>query len=282
MSAPSPKFLFRYCGHPLWPEERPLENSGLKLLDKLTLKVTPPSHFNDPFEFRPVFGKPVSKGEARERLLSAIAVENRKRGLPPKLAQDLTDVVLSLKPGQDDLNFVAQQSVQPWLSDGYGVVCFSEVDDQPLMWAHYAAQHLGLVVEFDPAAPLFRTAGFVRVEYKPERSTVVPSRDHEFEQIVALATRKSPAWDYEREYRLVIPLDKTLKLATANGDIHLLKIEPRWIKSVTVGLRASVEIIAEINKLVRSPQLSHLHPQRYRMVMDSTTFRLIRQRVDRF
>ncbi len=50
-----PRSLFKYFGHPLWPEERPLENPAFKLLETLTLKVNRPSEFNEPFEFSPVF-----------------------------------------------------------------------------------------------------------------------------------------------------------------------------------------------------------------------------------
>src|SRR5712672_825771 len=42
-----PRSLFKYFGHPLWPEERPLENPAFKLLETLTLKVNRPSEFND-------------------------------------------------------------------------------------------------------------------------------------------------------------------------------------------------------------------------------------------
>jgi len=50
-----PRSLFKYFGHSLWPEERLLENPAFKLFETLTLKVNPPSEFNDPFEFSPVF-----------------------------------------------------------------------------------------------------------------------------------------------------------------------------------------------------------------------------------
>ena len=59
--------LFRYYGHALLPEERPLENSGLKVLQHLSLKVTPPDQFNDLFEVSPVIERPVSKAEAESK-----------------------------------------------------------------------------------------------------------------------------------------------------------------------------------------------------------------------
>lgn len=282
MNGCCPKSIFRYFGHPLWPEERPLENPAFRLLETLTLKVSSPSEFNDPFEFSPVFDASVSKPEARVRLGSMLNADARKRGLPSKFAEDLADAVLSLKQGQDDRNFIAQQTVLPTLSEHYGVVCFSAVDDHPLMWAHYAAQHFGVMIELDTTVPLFRSFTFVQVDYQSDRAKIVPGPNCEFQHIVALASRKSPAWDYEKEYRLIVPLSMTRKLKSGNRDIHLLDIESTWIKSVTVGLRASIETKAEVNKLIRRPDLAHLHPQRYRMVMHAKTYQLVRERVDHF
>lgn len=282
MNGCRPQSLFRYFGHSLWPEERPLENPAFRMLETLTLKVNPPTEFNDPFEFSPVFDEPVSKAESRARLGSMLNADARKRGLPSKSAEDLADVVLSLKQGQDDWNFVAQQTVLPALSEHYGVVCFSAVEDDPLMWTHYAAQHFGVMIELDTAAPLFQSFTLVQVDYRSERSRIVPAPNCEFEHIVALASRKSPAWKYEKEYRLIVPLSTTRKLKSGNRNIHLLDIESKWIKSVTVGLRASIETKAEVNKLVRRPELAHLHPQRYRMVMHAKTYQLVREHVDHF
>lgn len=282
MSLQQTKSLFRYYGHTLWPQEVPLENAAFKLLEHLTLKVTPPAAFNDPFEFTPVLDRPVSRDEARMRLHEAISAGNRKQGLPQSLADALTDVVLKLKQGANDPRDLAQRSALDCLSEKYGVVCFSESDSEPLMWAHYAAQHHGLMVEFDPSCPLFSSPGFVQVDYQVERVRISAPRSDGFQETIALAKRKSPAWAYEREHRLVVPLDQTIKRSTAKGDIYLLKIDPAWIKSITVGLRASFEIKGEVNKLARRADLAHLHSNRYRMHMDSETFQLRREKVTHF
>jgi hypothetical protein len=275
--------LFRYYGHTLLPEEMPLENSGLKVLQHLSLKATPPNQFNDLFEFCPVIERPVTKAEARASLRAAIGGECQERGLPVALGNDLAEVVLRLKSGQSDLNYVSQQSVPSRISQRYGVVCFSSAQDDMLMWAHYAAYSHGIMLEFDPAAPLFRGPGFFKVEYGDNRVVSDPQATDEISQVVALACRKNRVWVNEAEYRLVVALDRTTKVPTASGKpIHLLKIEPEWIRSVTVGQRASFEIKGEINKLLRRPDLQHLHAERFRMVMDAKSFRLNRERVTKF
>lgn len=275
--------LFRYYGHTLLPDERPLENSGLKVLQHLSLKVTPPDQFNDLFEVSPVIERPVRKAEARASLRAAIGGDCQERGLPVALGSDLAEVVLGLKSNQSDLNYVAQQTVPSTVSQRYGIVCFSAVPDDMLMWAHYAAYSHGIMLEFDSAAPLFGGAGFFKVEYDSNRVVSEPPAADAISQVVALARRKSRHWENETEYRLVVSLDQTTKMQTDGGKpIHLLKVEPEWIRSVTVGQRASFEIKAEIDKLLRRPELQHLHAERFRMVMNSKAFRLNRERVTSF
>ncbi len=278
-----PTGLFRYYGHTLLPEERPLENSGLKVLEYLSLKVTPPDRFNDLFELSPVIERPVTKDEARASLRAAIGGDCRERGLPIALGNDLVEVLLRLKPSQSDLNYVTQQSVPSIIGQQYGVVCFSAVQDDMLMWAHYAAYSHGIMLEFDPAAPLFGAPAFFKVEYDDDRVVSEPQATDGICQAVNLARRKSRVWENEAEYRLVVPLDQTTKVLTGNGNpIYLLEIEPEWIRSITVGQRASFEMKGEINKLLRRPDLQHLHSQRFRMVVDSKSFRLNRERVTSF
>ncbi len=275
--------IFRYYGHALFPEEKPLENSGLKVLEGLSLKVTPPNEFNDVFECSPIIERPVTKAEARSSFKAAIGGHYRGQSAPVASIDDLAEVVLGLKSAQPDLNYVAQQNVPKIISQKYGVVCFSAKPADTLMWAHYAAYGHGIALEFDPAAPLFNGIGFFRVEYDDNRVVSVPNAVDDFNQVVRLARRKSRAWANEAEHRLVVPLDQTTQKQSNNGKpIYLLKIKPEWIRSVTVGQKASVDIKSEINRLLRRPDLKHLHPERFRMVMDSKTFRLNRERVTKF
>jgi hypothetical protein len=88
----------------------------LKVLQELSLKVTPPNEFNDVFELAPVIEQPVTKDEARTKLRTAIGGECRLKGLPGTFVNDLAEVVLELKPNQAGLNFVTQQSVAPTAS----------------------------------------------------------------------------------------------------------------------------------------------------------------------
>ena len=151
------------------------------------------------------------------------------------------------------------------------------------LWAHYAAHNHGIMLEFDPDAPMFQGSGFFRVEYDENRLICEAQPGEEIKQVAALARRKSRLWENEAEHRLVVPLDQTAKIVTDSGKpIYLLKVNPEWIRSITVGQRASCEIKSEINKLIRRPDLSHLQAQRYRMFMEPKIFRLNSERITNF
>lgn len=274
--------LFRYYGHSLFPSERPLENPAFKVLESCALKIALPVEFNDPFEFSPVWEGSVTDVEAENRLAKTLAHTTKQQSLPVKLADDLAKVIVNLKRRPSDLKYVVQQTVLPDLSQRYGVICFSAIPDCALMWSHYAAQHYGVMLEFDPKAEIFQSDCFFPVEYTDGRVRLteppVAQKD-----VIALASRKSPAWAYENEYRLLVPLNGVTSRRLPNGSqLFLLKLKPEWVKSITVGLRASVEVKSEVNKFVRRPEWKHLHAARFRMVMDAEKFQLRRELVEHF
>ena len=87
-----------------------------------------------------------------------------------------------------------------------GISCFSEEDNNVLMYSHYADKHTGICVEFDPyRIGTLRSenssetieASWRRVFYYP----ALPNFDPDIQKAV-IATCKNRVWKYEREYRL--------------------------------------------------------------------------------
>jgi len=78
------------------------------------------------------------------------------------------------------------------------VLCFSAVEDAELMWTFYADQHRGICLEFESRAPFF--ADVQRVVYAKQPS--IPSLSWK-RQRQALAFRKSRAWKFQQEWRIV-------------------------------------------------------------------------------
>ena len=87
--------------------------------------------------------------------------------------------------------------------DKAGIVCFSKVRDDILMWAHYADKHKGLCLEFDGSSNCRFFGEAQPVEY--EDYTPIPLHEDNNCQMTRAILTKSKHWSYEIEYRLFRP-----------------------------------------------------------------------------
>jgi tetratricopeptide (TPR) repeat protein len=110
------------------------------------------------------------------------------------------------------------------------------------MWAHYADQHRGLCLEFDADHPFFdRRAGpedlyrhLEKVRYSDDRPNL------RFEDYLGLTSflTKSRAWEYEQEWRMVVPFDEPHRaISVPGGDVHLFDLPPDCVSGVILGCR---------------------------------------------
>lgn len=84
-----------------------------------------------------------------------------------------------------------------------GVCCFSSINDNLLMWSHYASSGKGFCLEFDATTEPFNKVQPVRYQKEPPTLNYerVFSVDMYF-WIEALFCTKSVHWSYEKEYRI--------------------------------------------------------------------------------
>jgi hypothetical protein len=102
--------------------------------------------------------------------------------------------------------------------DRAGIVCFSKVRDDILMWGHYADKHRGLSLEFEGSDNCLFFGEAQPVEY--EDYTSIPLSENNDRQMARIILTKSRHWSYEREYRIIRPgkadskLDYPIELLT--------------------------------------------------------------------
>lgn len=102
--------------------------------------------------------------------------------------------------------------------DKAGIVCFSKVRDDILMWAHYSDKHKGLCFEFDGSSNCRFFGEAQPVEY--EDYTPIPLDEDKNRQMTRAILTKSKHWLYEKEYRIFRPgmasrkLDYPIELLT--------------------------------------------------------------------
>lgn len=103
------------------------------------------------------------------------------------------------------------EEAQKRLLNQRGISCFSEKNDEILMWSHYADSHKGFCLEFDTKAPLFDKAA--KVDYRDEFpiiDQVALLLDEDLDQILKMATTKHTNWRYEEEWRTIYEEPDTL------------------------------------------------------------------------
>jgi hypothetical protein len=103
------------------------------------------------------------------------------------------------------------QQLNEFTKQNLSICCFSETRDSMLMWTHYADQHRGCCIEFDVRRLFIPEAvGFLLpVIYEDELFNITPyysaiatGGGNNWSAMLA-ACRKTKAWSYEREWRLV-------------------------------------------------------------------------------
>jgi hypothetical protein len=106
----------------------------------------------------------------------------------------------------DDSYAVFARKFLSTLHEGYGLVCYSAVIDDPVIWSHYADAHRGMALEFEFENPPLSVA------YSPDDlRQVLDPNDPEIQgdslwAITIGFTHKAKSWDYEKEYREFIEL----------------------------------------------------------------------------
>lgn len=134
-----------------------------------------------------------------------------KRRLKVSPIDELNDPFeyLSLDLGDKSVRAWATQ-VRKIISDDNGIISFSKIWYQPLMWAHYADSHKGLALGFEVPDRLLFKINYVENRIKPNNDVDVsgPSMEGLIHQLLRT---KHKEWSYEDEYRLVRPLENCTK-----------------------------------------------------------------------
>ena len=191
-----------------------------------SVKFTPIPDLNDPSELSPVVVEDdVRKSLTRLRLEgydNQEFADLRKQGhLLKRLAPECMKIPVPSSPEKatelihsdffDDIPRLKRMlyDTAQKISSRVGIFCLSERRDSLPMWAHYASNAKGLVVEFEDLDKIFPgdNTGVlwqpIPVYYEQDGMGITfEPRSHE-----SLFFCKFTDWSYEREVRIVLPLD---------------------------------------------------------------------------
>jgi hypothetical protein len=92
----------------------------------------------------------------------------------------------------------------PIVEKHFGVLCFSQIWNNVLMWSHYADNHSGFCLGFEKQSMLeefkFGSQGPVHYDEFPN---INPLHSNELNTALIQSFYKAPGWAYEKEFRII-------------------------------------------------------------------------------
>ena len=189
-----------------------------------------------------------------------------KRQMEAFLGREIDDFVGNLLPS---LTAELRASMYERLGDTIGIVSFSEVPDEGLMWSHYANDHKGFVIEFDDSDGFFDQRRSAQDEFFHLRPVEYQDKPPVYSKITdldgtKLLCGKQSRWRYEHERRMLIPVDP--KAFQGRGEpVHLISFPRGAVRSLILGHRASDSFIAAVRGVLScTPEYEHVQLHRAR------------------
>jgi hypothetical protein len=207
LSVETPPILYKYL-----PPER------LDILVNGKIRITQPTSTNDPFDLLP-FVQPLADHDIPSNMATYLAdnppLETPRSELPPSRP---TTVAAELSQRFKAVTVKVFKSV--------GIISLTATPSSLPVWAHYADNHRGFVIGFKiPSSdfligPIDYTAE--RPTFRTELDTNGSIRTDGDPMKVLLA--KSREWEYEKEWRILVPMDDRKPASTLNGDLLIYRI----------------------------------------------------------
>lgn len=154
----------------------------------------------------------------------------------------------------------AFQTPEDFLNElGSSLLCFSlsETYISAPMWAHYAVNHTGFVLEFDTGHPWFQHTKDKQRSLLRRVKYVDGQLDEAFDDPHAAFGSKTLDWAYEKEWRVYCGFEHVEKtVGSASDPIHLKAFPADAVTSIIIGHRATDATVAAI-KAVAQDKYAH-------------------------
>jgi hypothetical protein len=186
-----PRTIFKY---------QQIAEYTLRSLGQREIYFNSPRRFNDPYDCTITAKYRVPTDEELERLRLTL-IENSRRETEAHAQFKTCSSVEIRNSIMRSARALFQQKKDEFLENN-GVCCFSERNDDLLMWGHYGGSYRGFCLEFRTEHDPFNRLRQVKyVDNIPEIDLVPFLLHGDAEQFADLYCTKSSAWAYEREWR---------------------------------------------------------------------------------
>ena len=215
---------------------------AIKVLEEKRLKVSLMTELNDIYDCAPVFNSPMGAPGGN---------------------------------GSKDSNYFLDRHAQM-----YGLLCFSQATQSPLLWGHYAASSTGLALgfaseHFDREDALMSTG--IKVKYEHKRPLLNPPSENRSEsQMYGLIqdgfATKAKEWEYEREIRYIVGLAK----CQLQSGRYFAPFCLRSLREIVIGCRSPITstylthfLDTEYRGAGISLHIAKAHPEKYEVLVEA-------------
>jgi|TARA_R110000823_G_scaffold206566_1_gene337244 hypothetical protein len=228
-------------------------NTGIdKILLGRTLNFSHPNVFNDPFDCNEKLLKVIIPKEELKRLFE-LGKSNIPIDLHEQFWKNINDPKMVDKFNRSE-------------KDRYLISCFSELNNEVLMWSHYGEKHNGVCIGFD--FPHAYEDKFIICPIKYEAELKPLDGECSLARVILYwLTTKSNRWSYEKEIRAITR-------ATEKTKSEILEYDGKYIKEVVFGCNVDKEKINETLILIRNSSLNIDKIEFKKMEIDNDTFLL--------
>jgi Protein of unknown function (DUF2971) len=236
------------------------------------LKFTPIGELNDPSELAPTFNEQSVRESLQHYRMNGYSEEDmlnlKKQGhllsildrsalavQVPKTKEDATKLIRS--PFYDQAGVLEKllMKTATTMSGKVGLLCLTKRFDSLPMWAHYANNGRGIVVEFGDLTTEFpgdETGTLnqsIEVQYEKEDTSVTfDPTSHR-----SIFFSKFADWSYEREVRVVRPLIECSASHLPNGQIlYTHKVNPLVVVGIICGWNMTPDEVHTVKDEIRS------------------------------
>lgn len=196
-----PEIIYKY---------QSFNSESLRNLKAQSLYFSSPLKFNDPYDCAVSATVKILSDDDVNKIRAA---HIQKEDVPLPAKKKFAEI------GNQELRDIFTKSAVKIVADdreeflkNKGVTCFSERNDDLLMWAHYGGKYKGFCLAFSTQFEPFNNK-MRKVEYRtnmPEIDLVPVLLDDDYDPFIQLSCIKSESWSYEKEWRCLHKVAGTL------------------------------------------------------------------------
>lgn len=233
---PMPKTLYKYRN---WSD-----SNHKKLISRGELYYPSPNSFNDPFDcnLEISYHLLAEDEDMRIQYFTEIVNDRYSEFNEPARRAKVRDLIRQER--YKDLDFLRMKHEESidLLNNRFGVLSLTPINDNILMWAHYANSHKGFCVGFDTELLYNQIGGGLKdVEYVPNYPIISPI-DDSFDKMRKQIFFKANFWNYELEYRHLKSIDQSGRVNKLNKGV---------ITEVIIGYKMIESHRAKLTKTVK-------------------------------